>query len=239
MYTNILVIATKQSYKLRDNIMAGLCVSGTGYELCDRDNITGYELCDRDSVTGYDRLRQLHRFIDTSTQCFLKKNIGRNERAIISQFLLGDASTGKSTVCSPFLPVGLGEEIRGQNYMNIAYFRDVCNDLIKTVPTDKQDKLYHIEYVFRFLNLYPINRFPEYSERYESYERLVSVILGRCDYMRKDCDCFMRKSKVEDDPEYYRLLCVYRDRMFREIDETVIIYNDIMADIQRKKGLVE
>ena len=204
-------------------------------ELSDRDNVTGYELSDRDNVTGYDRIRQLHRFIDTPTQCYLKRNIGRNERAIISQFLLGDTSTGKSTVSSPFLPVGLGEEIRNMKTMNFTFLKRIFMENVTELPTDPLDRVYEIAYLYRFVNMYRVDSFDEYAEKFESFERLSASIIDSCNFLREECAEILRISERDDDPEYHRLLCIYICRLIREMNESKLIYGDIELDIQLRR----
>ena len=110
------------------------------------------------STTGYDRLRQLNRFLPTDIQVALRKNIGRNERAALSSFLIGQDD---SKVNSPYLPVGLQQEIKdNHSEMTIDKWNATLRKHMKLIQGDfesvfrRKGGLRAIHNLYQFLVMY-------------------------------------------------------------------------------------
>ena len=111
------------------------------------------------TTTGYDRLRQLNRFLPTDIQVALHKNIGRNERAALSSFLIGQDD---SKVNSPYLPIGLQQEIKDNHReMTVKKWNTTLRKHTSVVYGDfatlfrKKGGLRAIYKMYQFLVMYP------------------------------------------------------------------------------------
>ena len=137
------------------------------------------------TVNGYGRIRQLNRFLPTDVQVALFKNIGRNERVRVADFILGDDYTKTET---PYLPNGLAKEIREHDHMSTKKWctkvHELLNDHSYIENKDRDYRAVHtgVEYLFRFITNYPIQT---------ENERFVSTVLNKCydildDFQRMD-----------------------------------------------------
>ena len=80
-------------------------------------------------LSGYARLRYCNNFIPTDIQAHLSKNIGKNNRVVVADYLIGDNAKH-----NPALPKHLNQKINQLNIKEKARFVQQCkNMLIKMV----------------------------------------------------------------------------------------------------------
>ena len=118
-------------------------------------------------LTGYNRLRCLNMFLDIGVQAHLMNNIGRNERVIIAECLMG--KTGQH---SPVLSADLNKQIKSIDLNARPRFVTQVIKLLNRIDQSSglQNKLMHVETLFRYMNM---------QTRYYDY-RFSSIIIGKC-----------------------------------------------------------
>ncbi len=101
-------------------------------------------------LTGYNRLRCLNMFLDTGVQAHLMNNIGRNERVIIAECLMG--KTGQH---SPVLSVDLNEKIKSIDLKSTPRFVSQVKRFLDRVDKTHgiKNQLMHVETLFRYMNM--------------------------------------------------------------------------------------
>ena len=103
-------------------------------------------------LSGYNRLRLMNQFLPTDIQVALHKNIGRNDRVTISDFLIGDKTTNL-----PVLPHDLNQSIKSRPEMNTFEWTCIVKKSLETYNKMKNNthKIKLVEYLimlFRYLN---------------------------------------------------------------------------------------
>jgi hypothetical protein len=192
------------------------------------------------TVNGYGRIRQLNRFLPTDVQVALFKNIGRNERVHVADFILGDDYTKTET---PYLPNGLAKEIREHDHMSIekwcAKVHNLLNDTNYIEDKDKDYRAVHTgaEYLFRFITNYPIQT---------ENERFVGTVLKKCydildDFRRMDekadeqYDNYVHAYQTRENVSRIKDLNdreIARHKVRQEIFKCIEVYNDLDIKFQ-------
>ena len=104
-------------------------------------------------LSGYNRLRLMNQFLPTDIQVALHKNIGRNDRVTISDFLIGDKTTNL-----PVLPHDLNQSIKSRPEMTTLEWSLTVKKSLHTYENmykNNTHKLKLVEYLimfFRYLN---------------------------------------------------------------------------------------
>ena len=197
-------------------------------------------------VTGYTRIRQLNRFLPTDIQVHLYKNIGRNSRVNMTDFLLGDDYT---QVKSPYLPNELQDGIRNRTITRkewVATVRSLLNSTTDTTGLDTtnvapQDcvvrsfemlemKLRKIDYVIRYITAYPI---------VQDNERFLTIVVDRCLGLYEETVTELAAKEPTEFAQNTRSNCKIRaayDRMeltarrlLKTLDECLDVYQDLLA----------
>ena len=181
------------------------------------------------SVNGYGRIRQLNRFLPTDVQVALFKNIGRNERVHVADFILGDDYTKTET---PYLPNGLAKEIRDYDHMskkkwctkvrnlldNHYYLEDLVDKDYRTIHTG-------VEYLFRFITNYPVQSETVHDEHF------VNTVLNKCSDILEE----LRRMENEAEEKYDKEIHDYQTRgniaKIKDMNDRVISRHKLRQEI--------
>ena len=197
------------------------------------------------SVNGYTRIRQLNRFLPTDVQVALFKNVGRNERVHVADFLLGDDYAKTE---SPYLPNGTACQIRelGGAMPHKKWcdkMREVLakNENISNKDADFRRSFLTTEYVMRFVANYPI-------QATANHEHFINTVLNKCEdlmnvmaSMDKEHDDQSKAqhryktrrtvAKIQELAER-KVLC---EKLRREVSHCQLVYWDMLDEIVRAK----
>ena len=118
-------------------------------------------------LTGYNRLRCLNMFLDTGVQAHLMNNIGRNERVIIAECLMG--KTGQH---SPVLSADLNKQIKSVDINEVSRFAKQMKRMMNAFVKEKNivHQMKCVEQLFRYLNM----------QKTFYGMHLTNVIIGKC-----------------------------------------------------------
>ena len=106
------------------------------------------------TLSGYSRLRCCNELLPTDIHVFLMKNIGINERIVISDFLIGERGDH-----NPLLPLKVAQQIKeiqihDKNRIN-KQFKKIMKDGIKLLDTHHIIKtLPKIIYIYRYISIH-------------------------------------------------------------------------------------
>lgn len=202
-------------------------------------------------VTGYTRIRQLNRFLPTDVQVHLYKNIGRNERVNVTDFLIGDDYT---QVKSPYLPNELQDGIRNREITRKEWANTVRSLLNSTTDTTglnttnvaPQDcvvrsfemlemKLRKIDYVIRYITAHPM---------VQDNERFLNIVVDKCLHMYEET---VTELAAKEPPEFeqntrsnckihaaYNQMELTARRLLRTLEECQDVYQDLLAKYYAK-----
>ena len=131
-------------------------------------------------LSGYNRLRLMNQFLPTDIQVAFRKNIGRNDRVTISDFLIGDKTTNL-----PVLPHDLNQSIKSRPEITttLEWTMAVKKSLhtYENLRQKNTHKLKLVEYLimfFRYLNVTA----PAYlNPSNPSHVRVARIIYNKAD----------------------------------------------------------
>ena len=194
------------------------------------------------TVNGYGRIRQLNRFLPTDVQVALFKNIGRNERVQVADFILRTTTRGRNTIPSERPRQG-NSWIRSHVHQEmVCKVRETLNDHSYIENKDRDYREVHtgVEYLFRFITNYPIQT---------ENKRFVSTVLNKCYDILED----FRRMDDEADEKYDNCVHSYqtrenmarikdlndreiaRHKVRQEIFKCIEVYNDLDIKFQLAK----
>lgn len=197
-------------------------------------------------VTGYTRIRQLNRFLPTDVQVHLYKNIGRNERMNVTDFLIGDDYT---QVKSPYLPNELQDGIRNHEFTMkewVFTVKSLLNDTSKTTGLNTTNVAPHdcvvrsfemlemkfrkIDYVIRYITAHP---------KVQNNERFLTIVVDRCLGLYEET---IFELDAKEPPEFeqntrskskiraaYDKMKLMAHRLLKTLEECQDVYQDLLA----------
>ena len=110
------------------------------------------------TLNGYNRLRCFNDHIPMDIQIHFIKNIGRNERVVISDFLIGKRGENM-----PSLPYDINTKIKNTDIHSIKRFSEKMKKILIEIENehDVNKRIAIVIYLFRYLNIH--NDFRSYN----------------------------------------------------------------------------
>ena len=154
------------------------------------------------SASGYSRLRFANLAIPADIQSHLMKNIGRNERVIITDFIMGPKGEH-----GPILPAGTKAKITRFNYQSKKRFVKQVSKMLDRFQEERSNgintRLVGATQIFRYLN-----NFGNWSL---VGERLIRVIIQRSQIILRDMDNIYQRM-LEEHPSGHKYCTRYQTR---------------------------
>ena len=133
-------------------------------------------------LSGYARLRYCNNFIPTDIQAHLSKNIGKNNRVVVADYLIGDNAKH-----NPVLPKHLNQKINQLDIHEKERFVQQCKNMLtkSEKETNYTSRIIMVIQFFRYLNM---------REDYISL-RFANGAISKCNELLYDIQNMERKYK--------------------------------------------
>ena len=140
-------------------------------------------------LSGYARLRYCNHFIPTDIQAHLSKNIGKNNRVVVADYLIGDNAKH-----NPALPKHLNQKINQLNIKETARFVQQCKNMLIKMEKEKN-------YTVRIIMVIQFFRYLNMREDYISLH-FANCTIDKCNALLYDIQNMERKYKEKVTPPY-------------------------------------